>query len=314
MKIQFIFIFFLPLSIAAQDITGVWTGYLKTPGSQLNFELAISETNEKLSGYSLTVYLKDGIENIGIKKAKLKQKNREIFFEDGELVYDNFSSRPVRSKLFGSVMLSSKDSLMILSGSFGTRSLDMRDERTYYGEIYLQKDTKHSVSRMLPKLEQLNLLHTLSFMNLDLKKKKTINKPLTDSMIRKNNVPIITAKAKPRIEPRRTEKIRDLFFNSDSLVISIFDNGTVDGDTISLLLNGNIIANKVGLTSRAFRTTIPATALTGDSLQLVMYAESLGSIPPNTGLLIIEDGTARHEIRFEGDLQKSSAIILRRTK
>jgi hypothetical protein len=45
-----------------------------------------------------------------------------------------------------------------------------------------------------------------------------------------------------------------------------------------------------------------------------MHAESLGLIPPNTGLLIIQDGATRHEIRFEGDLQRSSAIVLRRKR
>jgi hypothetical protein len=52
----------------------------------------------------------------------------------------------------------------------------------------------------------------------------------------------------------------------------------------------------------------------GDSLQLVMYAENLGSIPPNTGLLIVVDGSDRQEIRFEGDLKKSSSVILRRRR
>ena len=51
-----------------------------------------------------------------------------------------------------------------------------------------------------------------------------------------------------------------------------------------------------------------------DSLMLVMHAESLGLIPPNTGLLIIQHGTTPYEIRFEGDMQKSSAVILRRKR
>jgi len=37
-------------------------------------------------------------------------------------------------------------------------------------------------------------------------------------------------------------------------------------------------------------------------------------IPPNTGLLVIMDGTTRHEIRFEGDMQRSSAVILRKKR
>jgi hypothetical protein len=40
--------------------------------------------------------------------------------------------------------------------------------------------------------------------------------------------------------------------------------------------------------------------------------QSIGLIPPNTVLLIIQDGETRYEIRFEGDMQKSSAIVPRR--
>jgi hypothetical protein len=42
-----------------------------------------------------------------------------------------------------------------------------------------------------------------------------------------------------------------------------------------------------------------------------MYAENLGSIPPNTGLLIVEDGPDRQEIRFEGDMKKSPTVFLK---
>ncbi len=52
----------------------------------------------------------------------------------------------------------------------------------------------------------------------------------------------------------------------------------------------------------------------GDSLVLIMYAENLGSIPPNTGLLVVHDGDGIYEIRFSDDLQKNSAIILKRKR
>ena len=70
-------LFFFPIWLSAQDITGVWTGYIKTPGSQLEYELAISNGGKNLSGYSLIIYPKNGIENIGIKKAKIKQTKRK---------------------------------------------------------------------------------------------------------------------------------------------------------------------------------------------------------------------------------------------
>jgi hypothetical protein len=81
-----------------------------------------------------------------------------------------------------------------------------------------------------------------------------------------------------------------------------------------MVLNGRIIAEKIKLTTNAFRITIPTRIAQNDSLMLIMQAESLGLIPPNTGLLIIQDGATRYEIRFEGDMQRSSAVILKRKK
>jgi len=104
-----------------------------------------------------------------------------------------------------------------------------------------------------------------------------------------------------------------LFFSSDSLQLSLFDNGEVDGDTVSVLMNGNLIIAKQGLSTNAFRKTIYINQA-DDSIQLIMYAENLGSIPPNTGLLVVRDGKGIYEIRFRGDLQKNASIILRRKR
>ena len=307
MRFVSIICFFLPLCISAQDISGVWTGYIKTPGSQLEYELAISNGGKNLSGYSLIIYPKDGIENIGIKKAKIKQTKKEIYVEDGELVYDNFTTPPRRSKMFGKLSLILKDTLMTLQGSFDTRSLDFRDTRTYSGEVYLQKTARPFSSKMLITMDEINLVHHLSFKGT--KKPKEIKQPANNNL--KKETTVITP-VKP-VE-RKIQKISEIFFNSDSLQLSFYDNGTVDGDTVSMVLNGKIIAEKIKLTTNAFRITIPTKINQTDSLLLIMHAESLGLIPPNTGLLVIQDGATRHEIRFEGDLQRSSAVMLRRKR
>ena len=288
---------FFPIWLSAQDITGVWTGYLKTPGSKLDYELTISEGNKKLSGYSLIIYPKDGIENIGIKEAKIKQGKKDILIEDGELVYDNFSTRPTRVKMFGKLSLATKDSLMILRGEFSTRSLDFRDTRTYSGEIYLEKSGIPLSSKLLITLDEINYPHHLSFL----------------ATAKKKPIPEVTITPSSKTN-RKIIKIRDIDFSSDSLLLSFYDNGTIDGDTVTVSLNGKILVEKLGLKANAFRITIPTAIKPGDSLLLVMQAESLGLIPPNTGLLIIQDGSTRHEIRFEGDLQKSSAVMLRKKR
>ena len=112
---------------------------------------------------------------------------------------------------------------------------------------------------------------------------------------------------------RKIENIQALYFKSDSLQLTLYDNGEVDGDTVSVIMNGVVIMPRVGLSTNAIKKTIYTQGV-GDSIQLVMYAESLGSLPPNTGLLIVYDGKDRYEIRFSGDMQKSSAIVFKRRK
>lgn len=310
MKILFLILLLYPVYISAQDISGVWNGYIKTPGSQLEYELAINSGDKQLNGYSLLIYLNDGIENIGIKKAKIKQTKKEIYFEDGELVYDNFTTQPRRIKMFGNLRLIIKDTTMILRGSFNTRSIDFRDTKTYSGEVYLEKTYKPLTSKMLVTMDEINYKHELLFART--KKAKPILPPVKTNSKMKDGGPAAPTILKPT--ERSIQTIGEITFSSDSLQLSVFDNGTVDGDTISMILNGKVLAEKIKLTTNAYRVTVPAKINAGDSLMLIMHAESLGLIPPNTGLLIIQDGTNRHEIRFEGDMQRSSAVVLRKRK
>ena len=130
----------------------------------------------------------------------------------------------------------------------------------------------------------------------------------------KNVIPTVPKiiPAAANISLRTTEVIRTIDFKSDSLTLTLYDNGIVDGDTVSVILNGEVIIPKQGLSEQAYRKVIKIPPGSGDSIQLVLYAENLGSIPPNSGLLIIEDGSERYEVRFKGDMKNSSAVRLRR--
>lgn len=115
------------------------------------------------------------------------------------------------------------------------------------------------------------------------------------------------------INSRVIETIQSVNYSSDSLVISLYDNGEVDGDIVSVLMNGKLIMEKEGLSTKAVKKTIYAEPGT-DTIELLMYAENLGTIAPNTGLLVVHDGKSIYEVRFSGDLQKNASIILKRKK
>lgn len=126
--------------------------------------------------------------------------------------------------------------------------------------------------------------------------------------------PVLEIKpAAPAAEVKARKNIvqETMYFKTDSLELALYDNGEVDGDTVSVLMNGAVIMARQGLSTVAIRKTIYIPAGM-DSVELVMYAETLGTLPPNSGLLLVRDGKETYEIRFTGDLQKNAAIIFKR--
>lgn len=100
--------------------------------------------------------------------------------------------------------------------------------------------------------------------------------------------------------------------SSDSLLLSFYDNGVVDGDSISVYMNGEPVVNKVMLRSSASKKTVYLKD--NSDVQLVLVAESMGSIPPNTGLLVIRDGDKTYQVNFSADFQTNASIVLKRKK
>lgn len=301
----FLILFFSPLQNFAQDITGAWAGFLLVNDIKVPYELVISGNKNNLSGYSMLTFTFDGVENVGVKTMEIKIKRSSIAIEDGELIYDNYTTPSRRVKLYGSLVWVGRDSNMTLAGTLATRSIDMRalNENNFKGTIKLQRKPP-ARSKLISNLSEMGLSDKLSFMQPAVKK-EVVMAPVKEKEV--------VIKSSTEIVKRETEIIRTVLFRSDSLVISLYDNGEIDGDTVSLVLNGNIILSKQGLTDKAIRKTI-ATSEIGDSSKLVLYAENLGRIPPNSGLLILQDGNERYQIRFSGDLQKNSAVILRRKR
>jgi hypothetical protein len=341
----------LPLKMLSQDLSGIWTGQLQTNDVNLPFEIVITNDGGKLTGYSLTIFDIGGIENVGIKAIRLKNRNGSIFIEDDKLIYNNYVSTSRRVKLIGEMLFRVHDTVMTLKGPFRTRSIDLREKNglSYNGTIVLQKLNTPRETKLISTLGEMNLLNTVAFLQPDKspakpevkkeiakepppakpeEKKDIAKEPPPKRKVRKEIAkeppPVVvvekkvpppdTIKAAAEIATRRTEVVQNVFFKSDSLVLKLYDHGVVDGDTVSVVLNGKVIAPRQGLTAKPIISVIHVTPDLGDSLLLVMYAENLGSISPNTGLLVVQDGDDRYEIRFEGNKQKSSGILLRRKR
>lgn len=181
----------------------------------------------------------------------------------------------------------------------------------------IDKKTETSVAKQETKIpdQKTNTVSTNSPANQNEKKDVAASQKKPDAEFEFQDVKRTNRKLKPAatlVDGRITIPSETIFFKSDSLSIALYDNGEVDGDSVSVIINDEMFIEKQGLKSSAFRKTYYIPQTNSDSLLVVLYADNLGKFPPNTGLLQIKDGDEIFYVRFKADLNRNAAIVLRR--
>ena len=137
-------------------------------------------------------------------------------------------------------------------------------------------------------------------------------KPLIDSA-KKVEKAVVTAPPAPVpkiLLTRENELVKTITTSAKELNIRIYDNGAVDNDTISVYLDKKLVLSKKRLTEKAITLTVK---LDDDDNyhELVMVAENLGEIPPNTSLMIVDAGKQQYEVRITSTEQKNAVIVFK---
>jgi hypothetical protein len=147
--------------------------------------------------------------------------------------------------------------------------------------------------------------------------KTVTTKPQKDSVVKKQVEEIVTKPVeKPKINlpttirSRQNELTQTVSVSSEEIIVRLYDNGEIDGDTISVYLDGKAI-----VTNRRL-STVPITLnLKMDENNpehtLVMVAENMGRIPPNTSLMIVQDGDRRYQVSITSTEQKNAMVRFR---
>lgn len=108
---------------------------------------------------------------------------------------------------------------------------------------------------------------------------------------------------------RKIKKQRDLTVNSPKVELWVYDNRKVDGDTVSVSLNGEWVIRNRLITQTPIKVDI---RLKRDfDNHLILYAENLGRRPPNTAAIAIVDKSKEHRFTLRSDLDKSGTVIVR---
>ncbi|MEO6722658.1 MAG: insulinase family protein [Ferruginibacter sp.] len=105
---------------------------------------------------------------------------------------------------------------------------------------------------------------------------------------------------------RKNVVLKNIDIKSADIKVELYDNGDVDGDEVTVYFNGNVVSSKQKLTEKAI--TINLKAIKNATNELVMYAENLGTIPPNTALMKVYVDGQTYEARVESDEKKNGVI------
>jgi hypothetical protein len=112
---------------------------------------------------------------------------------------------------------------------------------------------------------------------------------------------------------RKTVLNQEFEVESDSVRLSFYDNGEIDGDSISVFVNQQLVLSHLGLEAKAFNLFLRLDS-TRELNEVSMFAENLGRIPPNTALMVITDGKNRYEVFMSSSLTENATVQLRRKR
>jgi hypothetical protein len=122
----------------------------------------------------------------------------------------------------------------------------------------------------------------------------------------------------PTITPRvlldrSNQLVRSLTVNTHEVVLNIYDDGIIDGDTVSVYLDNKMVINHAMLTDRPLVLTLHLDE-DNDYHELVMVADNEGTIPPNTSLMIVKAGDKEYKVNISSSLQRNATITFKYVK
>jgi hypothetical protein len=324
----FLFLFILlKVNVTAQDLTGTWEGDL---GNDQFLQLNIIQTGNKICGYTEDHVVAD-------KKSFCK-----AFFEG---YFDTKKQRLIiNGKYFlknsgGHILMHLKLKLKTNNGKQTleqqpVRSIFFRERLTIFGietEPYMADDSTEYVYIKKVADQPYELIELMKDCIARDKKltdtvvKKVAAKP-TDSLppIVKIITPEKPADSLPAVvtvpvkkdsiaapktfKQRKNTEQGHIVVNVKTINLKVYDNALIDGDTVSILYNGKMLLTHQLLSEKGIELNIELDE-NQTRHEITLFAENLGSIPPNTALVVITAGKKRYELFASASLEENAVLF-----
>jgi hypothetical protein len=327
----------LSTALLAQGLTGIWRGYFITDQfEQYKFEIQIEQNGPLVQGVSYsylntTFYgkaaLKGNAES-GAKRLHLEETQTiELKMSDGSysciMDCDLVWARSGREEFLEGTYTSKfeKSAPGVRKGSdCGDGKVFLRrvTESDFYLEPFLKNQAKNNKPIYENQAPPNRTKTTPSFAKTQQPSQPNTGNPAPEKI---NPAPITLtpfAPSKPKkdyplpevLTKRINDLTRELNVTDRSVRVRLYDNGEIDGDTITVYVGNRLILSQKRLTAvpLEFQFEIPEDE---DVQEVTMVAENLGSIPPNTSLMIVEAGQQRFEVRITSTEQKNAVVRFR---
>lgn len=339
--ILFLISILLFASLCAQPVTGVWKGKI----DRKNVELKIIKNGDSLTGTSYYYESSKNYRRYSIKGYFDDRDNSVVWWDDQLIEEKNngklFPSRkamPYRSTADFNCPGGTK---MYLDGNAALKD----NEEQPGGPVDLQKfmthlfndewdfiidnyttgandpeliDSVNKIAFVLPATIESSVVKENSpkvkttTTVIQSKKQVIIPEPTQERVtlqepVVKESVVIAPLSNQQKFTTRTRQVMEEIPVSGDSLELNFYDNAEIDGDSIAIFLNNEMLYEHVRLTDKAYTIRLAVADLQASN-ELVMVAENLGSIPPNTSLMIALINGKRYETRLEST-EQSSAVI-----
>jgi hypothetical protein len=145
------------------------------------------------------------------------------------------------------------------------------------------------------------------------KTKPVIINPKTDSVKKITQPEIknpVTAKkifTPDILKTRENALAQTITVSTEQVTIKLYDNGEIDDDTISVFVDKQLKLSHRRLSTSPIVLTLEFDASDTEH-EVVMVAENLGRIPPNTSLMVITAGDKRYQVQITSTEQKNAMV------
>lgn len=306
MKRQFLtLLLFVSMAAAAQDVNGYWygSGNVANGGSANNYllEMMLTQNGNTVKGV-VNYYFKNTFRSFKINGV-YNTTNRKLSLYNIPVTYFN---SPVNMEVdcpmdIESILRVSKASSN-LKGSFISKGSYRNTCPDIYFELKLNKDAgnKDSVLLALQNYKETHQVWSPSGSDT----------AVAAVVLQR---PVVNYVVVDEFKKRQSVLSQEIEVDADSVSVDFYDNGEVDGDSISVFFNNQLLTFNRMLSTRSihFKLGLDSSKTYNE---VAMFANNLGSLPPNTALMVISDGKRRYEARLSSSLEKNAVVRIRRKK